>query len=66
MKDCGNYSVYPTIEYDRTALKMNRLIESIIHVDFEVTCDNLTMSKQQVLDQFITKQLKKDYVDNYW
>lgn len=66
MKDCGNYSVYPAIEYDRTALKMNRLIESIIHVDFEVTCDNLTLTKHEVLDLFITKQIKKDYIDNYW
>lgn len=66
MKDCKNFSIYPAIEYDRNALKMNRLVETVIHVDYEIMCDNLTLTKQEVFDKFVTKQLKQDYIDNYW
>lgn len=66
MKNCGNYSVYPAIQYDRATLKMNRLIESVVHVDYEVLCDNLTLSKEEVYDKFVTKQLKQNYIENYW
>lgn len=66
MKNCSHSQIYPAISYDKATLKMNRLIESVVHVDYEVLCDNLTLSKQELYDLFVSKQLKQNYIENYW
>lgn len=66
MKHCGNYSIYPEISYNREELKMNRLVETIVHVDYLIFCENLKLTKNEFLDAFINERLRKDYVENYY
>lgn len=61
---CGRYTVYPQLSYDRAALRLTSLIETVFNVSFLINCER-PVNSDELLDKFTNEFLLQDYLEGY-
>lgn len=62
--ECGRYTAYPQLTYDRDALNLTRLIETEFTVDYLINCER-PLNNDETLDKFANEFLLQDYLEGY-
>ena len=65
LKNCGHYTIYPMLSYNRSSFELTRLINTVFDVTYQIYCAN-ALDERELLDKFTNEYLVQDYIENYF